>query len=58
MFTMLIHVFGTSGALYHGGGGGGGAMSHKIIPFLVDIYTKNGHIYPKSKRLSNIIIRK
>ena len=23
MFTMLIHVFGISGVLFHGGGGGG-----------------------------------
>ena len=53
MFTMLIHVFGISGVLYHGGG----AMFHKIIPVLVDYIVQNGHIDPKiSKIIQHFII--
>ena len=44
-FTMLIHVFGISGVLYHGGGGG--TKFHKIISFLVDYIVKKDYIYPK-----------
>ena len=49
MFTMLIHVFGISGFLYHGGGGG--AIFHKIIPFLAVYIVKNSHIYQKISKI-------
>ena len=49
MITMLIHVFGISGVLYHGG-----TMLHKIILFLVYYIVQNGHIDPKSQRLPHI----
>ena len=42
MFSMLMHVFGISGLLYHGG-----TMYHKIIPILIDFIVKDGHIDPK-----------
>ena len=48
MLTMLIHGFGISGALFHGGGG---AVSHKIIPFLVDYIVQNSHIDPKISKI-------
>ena len=47
MFTVLIHVFGISGVLYHGGG----TMFHKIIPVLVDYIVQNGHIDLKISKI-------
>ena len=41
MFTILIHMFGISGVLFHGG------YSIKIIPVLADNIVKDGHFDPK-----------
>ena len=46
MFTMLIHLFGISGGLYHGG-----MIFNKKIPFLVDYIGKKWSYWPATSRI-------